>query len=78
MRRLLLLTCLCGFGLLFGISYLGESPTQASAAQSGSMEGEVSRVVQARQSLTDNAQESVREIGYGLERALDELSGLIP
>jgi hypothetical protein len=78
LRRALPLVCLCGFGLLFGASYLGQAPTQESAAQRGSMEGEVSRMVQTRQSLTHSVEHGAREIAYALEGAKDELAGLIP
>jgi hypothetical protein len=69
---------LCGFGLLFGLSYLGQAPTQASAAQRGSMEGHVSRMVQTRRQLSSGVHDRAREIAYGLERAKDEVTGLIP
>jgi hypothetical protein len=61
-----------------GVSYLGESPAQASTTQGGSVEGQVSRMVEARQKLTHTVQDGAHEIAYGLERAKDELEGLIP
>ena len=79
MRRssLLLLVSSCATGLFVGSSYLGES-AQASASQSGSFEGQVDRMIAARQSMSDALLERGREIAYGLERAKDELEDLIP
>lgn len=78
MRRLVLFVCVCPLGLLFGVTYLAESPTQASAAQSNSFERSVSRLVESRQRLAANAQDRAREIPYALERAKDEVGALIP
>lgn len=78
MRRLLVLTCVCPLGLLFGVTYLAESPTQASTAQGSAVEGEVAQAVETRQRLTNSVQNSAREIAYGLERAKDSVGGLIP
>ena len=78
LRRLAFLTCVCPLGLLFGVTYLAESPTQASAAHNGSMEGGVSQAVEARQRLTGGLHDRAHEIVYGLERAKDEVAGLIP
>ena len=61
-----------------GVSYLGESPAQASTTHSGSVEGQVSRMIQARQTLSKVLEDRGREIAYGLERAKDELEELIP
>lgn len=63
---------------MLGVSYLGESPSQASATQSGSFEGQVSRMIAARQTLSHALQDRAHEIAYGLERAKDELESLIP
>jgi hypothetical protein len=78
LRRLLVLTCVCPLGLLFGVTYLAENPTQASAAQSSSAERGVSRAVDTRQRLVGGLEDRAREIAYGLERAKDELGALIP
>lgn len=61
-----------------GVSYLGESPAQASTTQGGSVEGQVSRMVEARRTLSHALGDRAREIAYGLERAKDELEELIP
>jgi hypothetical protein len=63
---------------MLGVSYLGESPAQASTTQSGSFEGQVSRLIEARRSLSRALQDRAHEIAYGVERAKDELEGLIP
>jgi hypothetical protein len=78
LRRLVFLVCVCPLGLLFGVTYLAENPTQASAAQSGSAESGVSQAVEARQRFTNRVQDSAREIAYGLERAKDTVGDLIP
>jgi hypothetical protein len=78
LRRLVFLVCVCPLGLLFGVTYLAENPTQASAVQSGSAERGVSQAVEARQRLTNRVQDSAREIAYGLERAKDTVGDLIP
>jgi hypothetical protein len=78
LRRLLLLTCICPLGLLFGVTYLAENPTQASTAQGSAVEGEVSQAVETRQRLTSSMQDGARELAYGLERAKDTVGGLIP
>jgi hypothetical protein len=75
---LLLLVSSCATGLLLGASYLGESPTQSSAGQSGSFEGQVERLIEARETVSDALVDQAREIGYALERAKDELEDLIP
>jgi hypothetical protein len=75
---LLLLVSSCATGLFLGSSYLGESSAQASASQSGSFEGQVDRMIAARQTMSDALLERGREIAYGLERAKDELGDLIP
>jgi hypothetical protein len=78
LRRLVFLVCVCPLGLLFGVTYLAESPTQASAAQSGSAESGVSRAVDTRQRLVSGLEDRAREIAYGLERAKDTVGDLIP
>jgi hypothetical protein len=75
---LLLLVSSCATGLFLGSSYLGESPAQASASQSGSFEGQVERMIEARQTMSEALLDRAREIAYGLERAKDELEDLIP
>ncbi len=77
-RSSFLLVASCATGLLLSVSYLGESPTQASASESGSFEGQVERMIEARQTLSEALMESAHEIAHGLERAKDELEGLIP
>jgi hypothetical protein len=76
--RLIVLTCLCPLGLLFGVTYLAENPTQASTAEGRAVEGEVSHMVATRQRLTNSVQNSAREIAYGLEHAKDSVGSLIP
>lgn len=80
MRRssLLLLVSSCTAGLVLGSSYLGESPTQASASQNRSFEGQVERMIEARQTMSEALVDQARQIAYGLERAKDELEDLIP
>jgi hypothetical protein len=78
LRRLVFLVCVCPLGLLFGVTYLAENPTQASAAQSGSAEHGVSQAVDTRQRLVGGLQDGAREIAYGLERAKDTVGDLIP
>jgi len=78
LRRLVFLVCVCPLGLLFGVTYLAENPTQASAAQSGSAEHGISRAVDTRQRLVGGLQDGAREIAYGLERAKDTVGDLIP
>jgi hypothetical protein len=73
-----LLVSSCAIGLLLGSSYLGESSAQASASQSGSFEGQVERMIEARQTLSEALIERGREIAYALERAKDEVEDLIP
>jgi hypothetical protein len=74
----LLLVSSCVTGLFVGSSYLGESSAQASAGQGGSFEGQVERMIEARQTLSEALVDRGREIAYGLERAKDELEDLIP
>jgi hypothetical protein len=74
----LLLVSSCVTGLFIGASYLGESSAQASAGQSGNFEGQVERMIEARQTMSEALMERGREIAYGLERAKDELEDLIP
>ena len=80
MRRgsLLLLVSSCTAGLVLGSSYLGESPTQASASHNRSFEGQVERMIEARRTMSEALVDQAREIAYGLERAKDELEDLIP
>lgn len=80
MRRssFLLLVSSCAIGLFLGSSYLGESSAQASASQSSSFEGQVERMIEARQTMSEALIERGREIAYALERAKDELEDLIP
>jgi hypothetical protein len=80
MRRssLFLLTTSCATGLLLATSYLGESPTQASAENSGSVEGRVERLVEARQTMSAALVERGHEIAYALERTKDAVGDLIP
>lgn len=80
MRRtsLLLLVSSCAAGLVLGSSYLGESPTQASASHNRSFEGQVERMIEARRTMSEALVDQAREIAYGLERAKDELEELIP
>jgi hypothetical protein len=74
----LLLVASCATGLLLSVSYLGGSSAQASAGESGSFEGQVERMIEARQTMSDALVDRAHEIAYGLERAKDELEGLIP
>ncbi len=80
MRRssFFLLVSSCATGLFLAASYLGESPTQASAGDSGSIEGQVERMVEARQTMSAALMARAHEIAYGLERAKDEVDDLIP
>lgn len=68
----------CAIGLFLGASYLGESSAHASGGQSGSFEGQVERMIEARQTMSEALMDRAREIAYGLERAKDELEDLIP
>lgn len=77
-RGSLLLLSSCATGLFLGASYLGESPAQASAGNSGSFEGQVERMIEARQTVSAALMERGREIAYGLERVKDEVGDLIP
>ena len=77
-RGSLFLLASCATGLMLGVSYLGESPAQASTTKSGSFDGQLARMIEARQTLSQTVQDRAHEIAYGLERAKDELEGLIP
>jgi hypothetical protein len=76
-RGSLLLMLSCATGLLFGASYLGESPAQASSG-GRSFEGQTQRMVETRQTLSETVIKRAKEVAYGLERAKDELEDLIP
>jgi hypothetical protein len=71
---LLLLVSFCATGLFLGSSYLGESSAQASNGRNE----HVTRMIEARESLTESVIERGREVAYGLERVKDELEDLIP
>jgi hypothetical protein len=75
---LLLLVSFCATGLFIGSSYLGESSTQSAGGQSGGFGGQVERMIEARQTVSEVLIDRGREIKYGLERAKDELGDLIP
>jgi hypothetical protein len=74
----LLLMCTCSLGLLFGTSYLSQSPAPGSTAQTSGVSRQASRLVETREHLSGTFQDRAREIAYGLEHAKDELSGLLP
>jgi hypothetical protein len=68
----------CATGLFLGMSYLGESSAQASGSRGGTFDGQVERMIEARQTMSEALMDRGREIAYGLERAKDELEDLIP
>jgi hypothetical protein len=74
----LLLVCSCASGLFLGASFLGESSATASAGDGGGFEGQVERMIEARQTMSEALMDRAREIKYGLERAKDEVEDLIP
>jgi hypothetical protein len=75
---LVLLVSSCATGLFVGSSYLGESSPHAAGGQSGGFEGQVERMIEARQTMSEALIDRGRELKYGLERAKDELGDLIP
>ena len=77
-RGSFILLASCAAGLTLGVSYLGESPAQASTTQGDAVEGQVSRLVEVRQKLRHTLDDRAHEIAYGLEHAKDELEELIP
>ena len=77
-RGSLLLVCFCASGLFLGASFLGESSPTASAGGGGAFEGQVERMIEVRQTMTQGLMDRGREIKYGLERLKDEVEDLVP